>query len=245
MASQPDITVVRIDYGTFPLASRLNHKIARDSPLLHATIDIRWDDPDPGFAVARCEKALLAFSPSFKRHECRGPEAYHVVPGNGRNAGAAGGPGPPGPTQPFDGALALAHLIEHVVIDFQCAITDLKRCSGITAAHRGIPGRYDLIVESPDCVVARCCLALALSFVSAATDGSFPGATERDILQAARTAYTRPRQSLTAADLARELGWTEERAGRALRALRDVGYLSERPYTVNISGLSDFRVSNC
>lgn len=74
------------------------------------------------------------------------------------------------------------------MIDFQCAITDLKRCSGITAAHRGIPGRYDLIVESPDCGVARCCLALALSFVSAATDGSFPGTTERDILQAARTA---------------------------------------------------------
>lgn len=57
-AINPDITVVRIDYGTFPL-------------------DIRWDDPDPAFAVARCEKVLLAFSPSFKRHECRGPEVYH------------------------------------------------------------------------------------------------------------------------------------------------------------------------
>ncbi len=245
MMIQPDIKIIKIEYGAFPPASRLNHKIASDSLLLHATLDIRWDDPAPAPAVARCEKALLAFSPSFKRHECRGPQAYHVVPGNGRKAGAAGGPEPPGTGQPFDGALALVHLIEHVMIDFQCAITDQKRCSGITAAHRGVPGRYDLIVESPDCGIARCCLALALSSVSAATDGSFPGAVERDILQVARAAYMRPWRSLTAADLARELGWTEARAGRALGALRDVGYLSERPYTVNISGLSDFRVSSC
>lgn len=50
---------MRIDYGTFPL-------------------DIRWDDPDPAFTVARCEKALLAFSPSFKRHECRSERPYTV-----------------------------------------------------------------------------------------------------------------------------------------------------------------------
>jgi len=243
MAIQPDIKLIKIEYGAFPPASRLNHKIAADSLLLRATLDIRWDDPDPASAVARCERALLAFSPSFKRHQCRGPEAYHVVPGNGRNAGAAGGREHPRPGQPFDGALALMHLIEHVMIDFQCAVTDQKRCSGITAAHRGARGRYDLIVESPDYGIARCCLALALSSVSAATDGSFPGTIERDILHVARAAYTRPWRSLNAPDLARELGWTEARAGRSLGALRDVGYLSERPYTVNISGLSDFRVS--
>lgn len=116
-------------------------------------------------------------------------------------------------------------------------------CHAETAAH--CLDSAHLIVESPDCGIARCCLALALSSVSAATDGSFPGAVERDILQVARYAYTRPWRSLTAADLARELGWAEARAGRALGALRDVGYLSERPYTVNISGLSDFRVSTC
>ena len=75
MIIQPDIKIIKIEYGAFPPASRLNHKIARDSLLLRATLDIRWDDPDPAPAVARCEKALLAFSPSFKRHACRGPPA--------------------------------------------------------------------------------------------------------------------------------------------------------------------------
>lgn len=242
MTIQPDIKILKIEYGHFPTAAQLNHKIPKDSLLLRATLDIRWDQPDPIDAVARCEKALLAFSPSFQRHQCRGPEAYHVVPRNGGEAGSARGR--TGPDQPFDGALALMHLIEHAMIDFQCAVTDQKRCSGITAAHRGTKGRYDLIVESPDYGIARCCLALALSSVTAATDGTFPGSIERDILRVAQAAYMRPWKSLTAPGLARDLGWTETRAGRALEALRDVGYLSERPQTVNISGLPDFRVSS-
>lgn len=245
MTFQPDIKIVAIEYGAYPPASLLNHQISRDGLLLRATLDIRWDDPNPVSAVARCEKALLAFSPSFKRHQCRGPEAYHVVPRDGRNAGAAGVRERAKPAQPFDGALALMHLIEHVMIDFQCAVTDQKRCSGITAAHRGVKGRFDVIVESPDCGIGRCCLALALSTVSAATNGSFPGTVERDILRVARAVYSHPGRNLTAPEMARDLGWSESRAARALGALRDVGYLSERPYTVNFSGLSDFRVTNC
>lgn len=53
MAIQPDIKLIKIEYGAFPPASRLNHKIAADSLLLRATLDIRWDDPDPASAVAR------------------------------------------------------------------------------------------------------------------------------------------------------------------------------------------------
>lgn len=241
MKHPPEIEVVRVDFGAYPSASRLNHKIPKDSPLLHATLDIRWDVRDPAVAVQRFEWALADFSPSFKSHECRGPEAYHVVPGAGEDGSGAGAA-----PQPFDAGLALAHLIEHVMIDFACAMTDQKRCSGITAAHRTIPGRYDLLVESPDREVGACCLGLALSVVaSAVANGSVPGEAERDILRAGRLAYARRGLSLLAPELSRALGWTEARAEKALRALKDVGYLSELSYTVNFSGVSDFRVSSC
>ena len=46
--------------------------MAADTPLLLVTLDIRWDEEDTVSAIANLEGALLAFSPSFAGHQCRG-----------------------------------------------------------------------------------------------------------------------------------------------------------------------------
>ena len=77
--------------------------------------------------------------------------------------------------QPLDARLALAHLIEHAVIDFESAITRATRISGVTGARRSPPGRFDLMVECPDPAVGRLCLALAVLSLTGAADAR-PGA---------------------------------------------------------------------
>ena len=252
MENVPSITIAKIEYGRRPAATALNPKMDPESPVLLATLAIGWDEPDPREALARIEKTLLAFSPSFGRHECRGPMAYHVfASGNGSprrgdaspNAGAPGAPGrEPAAAPPLEGSLALAHLIEHAVIDFQCAILHNGRCSGVTGALREPPGWFDLMVECREFSVGRLCLNLAIAWVKAATLGRRLGAAEGDLLMAARSARAGASDSVTPSLVARGLGWSDSRAEQALKRLREAGYLDETPCTLNFSGIPAYRI---
>jgi len=246
MSLQPEVLVVQIEFGPSPLAASLNREIEPGSQLLRAALDIRWNEPDPVLALRRIERRLLDISPTFMSHRCRGPIAYHVFVR--RPNGAAAGPDPPavpeGEAQPFDACLALAHLIEHAIIDFESAVTEEARVSGVTGARRTPPGRFDVMVECDDQRVGRLCLTLAVATLTAAA-GPPSGRPERDALAAVRLAHRHPGRTWTPGAVARALGWTFPRAVRALSSLRDLGYLTELPYTVNISGVPQYRVSAC
>jgi hypothetical protein len=224
-------------------------------PLLRATLDISWSQPDPRAALAVVEDHLMGFSRSFRWHECRGPHSYHVF-ADGRRAsgaaartasraaaGAAAGSIEGGRTNGFEGALALAHLIEHIAIDFVCRVTGLRRCSGVTAALRFPIGRYHLFLECPDRLSGRLALALAVVTLLSGLAGRPPADDERDMLRAARAVFAQPGRPHTSPAVARALGWSEGRAERALEALRDLGYLASRPWTVNTSGCPEYRLA--
>ncbi len=231
MQISPDVTIETIEHRLMPVAATLNRKIAPDSPLLFAALTIRWEVSDPLAALSRLEQALLAFSPSFGRHECRGPLAYHVFL-----------PAKDAP-EPIEPRLALAHLIEHAVIDFQCAVLGQGRCSGVTGALRDRPGRYDLMIECRDYSVGRLCLRLAVAWVTAAIAGAALGTAEGDLLIAARRVHQEPWEMHTPPALASGLGWTESRAARALAGLRGAGYLDEHSYALNFTGIPAYRIS--
>ncbi|HEU4402915.1 MAG TPA: hypothetical protein VFT43_12500 [Candidatus Polarisedimenticolia bacterium] len=236
MKPTPQIRIVRVQYGPFPAAATLNVKMAPDRPLLYSTLEICWKAPDPTAAVSHLEQALLRFSSTFGKHECRGPRVYHVLLGGD-------GHHPVHPVAPpFEGALALAHIIEHAVIDFLCTVTDEKRCSGVTAALRDPPCRFDLMIECPDFHLGRCCLALAVAWLSSAAGGQDLGPEKQKTLAAARLAYSQPGRPLTPPVVARTLGCSERQAERALFELRDAGYLDEFSCTINLSGVPEFRV---
>jgi hypothetical protein len=235
MPIAPDVTIERVEYRVVPVAATLNRKIAPDSPLLFACLSVRWGVPDSLPALSHLEQELLSFSPSFGRHECRGPMAYHVFH-SARGAREAS-------PEPLDPCLALAHLIEHAVIDFECAILQQGRCSGVTGALRDVPGRYDLMVECPDFRIGRLCLRFAVAWVTAATTGVPLGTAEGDLLIAARRVHQDSWEKLTPPALASTLGWTETRAGRALARLRDAGYLDEHSFALNFSGIPAYRIS--
>ncbi len=235
MRAQPKIGVLQTEYGTYPGAAALNWKFPRNAPIMLITLEIAWEPGDSIKAISGLEETLLAFSPAFKKHECRGAEAYHVFASSAR-AGA------PPSVETFNPRLALAHLIEHTVIDFQCVITDEKRCSGVTAEYRKHPGRFDLMIECRDPSVGRLSLALALAWLTAAIQSLHLGAAEREILEAARLVYRRPYEGLSPPAVAQAMTWSEEKATRALGALLEVGYLAETPYAMNLSGAPQYRI---
>ena len=249
MSLQPEVRVVQVEFGPSKLAASLNREIEPESQLLCAVLDIRWTDPNPRSALARIERRLMEFSSTFRSHQCRGSLAYHVFV-RGRD-GPAPGAAPDRraatkrPAPPFDACLALAHLIEHAIIDFESTVTGQARISGVTGARRKPPGRFDVMVECHDRCVGRLCLALAVTTLTAAADARPPGRLERDALATVRLAQRHPGRTWTPAAVARALGWSFPQSLRALSALRDLGYLTEFPYTVNISGVPQYRVSAC
>jgi hypothetical protein len=243
----PEIVVARIRHGTFAGASRLNPRFIPGRPLLLATLDIRWNPPAPAEAIAALEAELLAFSPGLRGHQCRGSAAYRVVSG-GRGTNGKDHDPPRSRTRtgadPFDPRLAFAHLLEHVVIDLQCEVTGERLCSGITGEHRATPGRFDLIVECGAERVGRCCLILALGWLTGLVVGHLPGAEARELMAALKWIHRRGNHPIRSPALAGALGFRPERAERALAALTAAGYLREAIYTVNLSGLSEYRMAD-
>ncbi len=249
MSLQPDVRIVEVEFAPSSVAASLNREIAPDGQLMRAALDIRWREPQPVAALARIESRLVDFSPTFRSHQCRGPIAYHVflsprtgAPGESPAEEPAAGEGA---AQPFDACLALAHLIEHVIIDFESAVTEEARISGVTGARRKPLGRFDVMVECNDRRIGRLCLGLAVSALTGAADERPPGRRERDTLAAVRLAYRHPGRTWTPGAVARVLGWSFPQAARALSSLRDLGYLAEFTCTVNISGVPQYRVAPC
>jgi hypothetical protein len=236
MSAPPEIRALGIEHGRFPWARSLNPKFSDDRRLLFATLDVVWRPPDPSLAIACVEEELIAFSPGFARHECRGAAAYHVFKRS--RPGATRGDPPL-----LEGALALAHLIEHAVIHFQCLITEAASCSGATAARRDPAGRFDLLIECRDMAVGRGCLALAIAWLTSIARGHTLGPPERLVLAVAVTAYQLRGKALRPALLARMLQSSEEETRRALSVLVDVGYLIERPGSKGSRGAPEYRVS--
>lgn len=253
MTCRPQVQIVETEYGPLRLAASLNRRIDGGRPLLRATLDIHWHDPGAASALTQIEAALARFSPSFRHHECRGPLAYRVFVqdcppsslGTETDPGASARRETTVDTrpQPFDAGLALAHLIEHAVIDFESAITGETRISGVTGARRKPPGRFDLMVECPDPAVGRLSLALAVLSLTSAAEARPPGGREHDLLATARSAHHHPGCVFTPPGVARAFDWPLARADVALSSLRDLGYLAPLAYTINFSGVPCYRVA--
>ena len=233
MPTPPDIRILSLEHGPVPGARALNPRFQEGRPLLRAALRIAWSPDDPRAAVRRVEERLLAFSPGLGRHECRGLRGYHAFRSGADVQDFGAG---------FEAPLALAHLVEHAIIDFQCGISGETLCSGITGARRAPQDLFDVIVECADPRLGRSCLALAIAWLTRAADGRPPGRSEREILMAARLAYAKGGAALRPPCLARSLRWRAEDTARALATLRDVGLLDESPFTVNISGVPEYRL---
>lgn len=235
MMVRPEVRIVDVEYAPVAIAASLNRRIAPGRPLLRAGLVILWDPPESAAALDRIETSLTAFSPSFQRHECHGPAGYHVFARTRR-------PRPAG-REPLDARLALAHLIEHAVIDYQSRITRERRISGLTGARRDRPDRFDLMVECREPAVGRLCLALAVWTLTGAAAGRPPGPREKDLLSTARLAYRHPRRVWMPSGVARAFNWSHGRAAAALSSLMEFGYLTILPPAMNLSGLPRYAVT--
>lgn len=238
MSETPAIRALSLDVGSHPQARRLNPQFSREAPVLRLRVEVSWDPQDPGAALFGLESRLARLSPTLARHQCRGHPDYRILR---TQAGDTGGR--PRLGRDFEAPLALAHVLEHLIIDAVSFLTGAPVVSGATGALGSLPRRYDVFVECPDPALARLVVALPLSWLSSLAAGGSLDGEGWTTLMVARHLYLRRRPGpCDPAGLSRRLMRSPREVEAALRWLERNGFACRVGYTMNFSGVDYCRL---
>jgi len=225
------IEVLGLSFGGFPAVTPLNPRFLPGHDRLKLTLEIR-PPGRPGSLPVSARRRLLSrlqrVFPALARHRCCGD---HAIDDSLLLGGVAPGCGLP----PTDAMVDIAHLLEHLVIDFQHHIAAMRRCSGITCGHAGRLSRFDLFVESPDRGTSRLSVALAVAIMNDLLAGHPLDPVYERVVGLARRFRAVPRGVIDDATVRRWCG-DAPRAARALEFLIEMEFVGEVETSINYSG---------
>jgi hypothetical protein len=238
MAGAPRIRVLTTRHGLFPSIESLNPSIKPGRWTIRLELEIEWEPADPVRSLALLEEGLLDVCPSLRAHRCGGPAAYHV------RSFAKGAPRAPDDPAPVEPALALAHLIEHVMIDTVAYVTAASTVSGVTGARHESRTRFDVFVECRDPAVGALAWHLGVAWTSSLLRGDAVDRRETRILDVARSIYRSGARAFEAHRVAADAGLRADETEDLLGVLAAAGFASPAPYTMNFSGQRYYGVSD-
>ena len=233
MHPTPEVRIVERSLGPAPESLPLNADFRPDSLKLKLTAQIAWSPPNAREALRDFGRRFERISPSFARHRCGGKGGYDIhallLSGAGRGNGE------------LEAGLALAHLMEHVMIDVVAFVSNPGRVSGATGAHRDATDHYDVFVECEHPVVADLAVKLALTWFENLETGL--DRERRDALEAAQELYLRRPLDISVEEAAALRGIEAPHMERAFAWLARHGIASLESYAMNFGGLLVYRLS--
>ena len=224
MSGEVRILIAGSEVGSYPKVLPLNSRFRSDLPLLKLQVDIDWNPRAPAQALSSLEKRLVELCPSLRRHECRGHRRYHILCSDEQKETGR---------EPIEVSLALAHLLEHVLIDALAFITSAPLVSGITGAHKDSARRFDIFVECPDPSLAPLVVRLAVSWISALLDGTSLDGAGRPTLELVRVLYQKRSEPLPIEKMAEQLGREPDAVRACLLWLEQNGFARKEPCAKN------------
>ena len=233
MGGEVRILIAGSEVGPHPEVLPLNSGFQSDIPLLKLQVDIDWNPPHPVRALASLEERLEELCPGLRQHQCRGHLRYHILRSGEQVEGGQ---------EPIEASLALAHLLEHVMIDTLASITSAPLLSGITGAHRDSARRFDIFVECPDPSLAPLVVRLAVSWISASLDGTSLDGGGRLTLELLHFLYERRSEGVAMEEIARHLRREPAEVRRALLWLERNGFVCKGPSAMNPRGRERYRL---
>jgi hypothetical protein len=214
------ILITGSEVGPHSAVLPLNASFRPDVPLLKLQVDIDWSPSDPVEALTVLEDRLVELCPGLRQHQCRGHVRYRIL--RAHEAGEVA-------QAPIEASLALAHLLEHVLIDAMAFIVSAPLLSGITGALEDSEQRFDIFVECPDPSVAPVTVRLAVSWVSALLEGTSLDGRGRQALELVHLLYERRSEGLPVEEIVQNLGRAPEEVHRTLLWLEQNGFARKQP----------------
>ncbi len=208
--------ILRIQYARVPKIQMLNHRFRPDAKHLIVTLDIDGYDPPATNDFYGAYHALSDLFPTLSRHSCC--EEWENTPlylqaMEGVSIKSVGE------------AADIAHLIEHVMVDLQCAIAGMRLCSGITCGHRAPENRFDIFVECRDPRVGAFSARLATYLVSMLLHKPRVSLRYRDLVTAARVVGDDPKMEDDLSRLSQEMHRCPAVSSWAVEGLKALGFI--------------------
>jgi len=204
--------LIEFEWGEFPQVDHLNPKFIQGSTRLKATLEISTNGLGKG-ELRNHIRELTQIFPRFIKHRCDNE--------HGLSTSFQPKPG----LKQVDKATDVAHLIEHMVIDLQCSLSQMRSCSGITCAYWNPGNRYDLFVECADPKVGIFALRFAKEIVEGILAEDRVDFKYKKILQLAKFMQKNTQVSHDVKGLSSALMWKEETVKAYLKELIRLGYL--------------------
>ncbi|MFQ5701732.1 MAG: hypothetical protein ACE5HU_07810 [Acidobacteriota bacterium] len=229
------IVVLGLEFGRFPEASPLNPRFCPGRERLKLTVEVRLDGPAPLVAPAEFLEALQGTFPSLCRHHCCGD--HHL-----REIFAGEHPPPACALRDTDPATDVAHLLEHLIIDFQYFIAAMQTCSGITCGYESPRNRFDIFIETPDRRVSRLAIDLATPLLASLLRGASIDPILSTAIKLARSVHANRSRPITRSTASQWLAG-DRNAPRALTMLHDLRFIEEIAMNVNFSRIPLYRMA--
>jgi hypothetical protein len=209
----PHVQIVDAALGEFLPVASLNPSFRPRALKLRLVLEVAWSPPRAAAALIGLQGRLLELLPTFRRHTCRAPAEYGIC----SPAFTAG--------SRIEAPLALAHTLEHVMIDTIACVTRAPSISGVTAAFPGCDELFDLFVECPDPLLARLATHVALVDVVDLLDADTAPMPLLPLLELARDCYESGSRPIDPLRSARRLGRTDAGIDRDFATLVEIGFL--------------------
>jgi hypothetical protein len=211
------MNIRRIQYARVPRVEMLNHNFDPGEKHLVVTFEVDGYASPPANDFLTIYQALAALLPTLSKHKCC--EQWENTPLYLQET--------EGVSLKWVGEVAdIAHLVEHVIVDLQCAIAGMRKCSGITCGHREPENRFDLILECTDPEVGVFSAYFATYLVAAMFEKPRLSLKYRDIITAARMIIHEPDLITDSTVLAGRMSVCAVRAEWVWSALRAFGLVN-------------------
>ena len=221
------IEVVSLEFGAFPEITRLNPRFVAGHQRLKLTLDVKLPARPADVNPPAFVEALKDMLPSLARHRCCGDNQIHETFFTRARRRACA-------IRETDETVDVAHLLEHLVIDFQHYIADMRICSGVTCGYESPRHRYDIFIESPGQNVSHLCVEVARALMKDLLRGGPPDPIYARVVKLAHQFHQNPGRPISPPAAAGVLG-DGPRTAEALHILREMNFIREIETSINFS----------
>jgi hypothetical protein len=215
------LEIKEISYGEFAEISGLNQRFKPGSKKIKIVLDIcgpgaREAEEDLTAVFVKLQRLL----PSLDRHQC-GEHLFEDLR-LGRKTLYS---------QVSDKITAIAHMMEHVIIDLQSKITGMDSCSGVTCGYKQPSYRFDLFVECKDKNVGAFSACFAADLLERLLSRKRLSGRYRALIELAGFLYRKgpqpqPRDlEVLISRIRSEFGWKRDFVLPLLKILKGFGFL--------------------
>ncbi len=209
--------IVSLNFGRFPELEGLSILFKHSCLKLNLVLDV-FIPEEKELDFQYVYEKVTDFLPNLQKHKCWANLLGGSVHHNSKKGI---------PFQSVGGITDVAHLVEHMIIDLQATVGQMKSCTGLTCGYQDPANRFDLFIECKDKKVASFCSNLAVKMMRELLwDGKFSPGHSRSI-QLAKYLYADADLFFSQDKLSQLLGCSKEELSAQMKDLISLKFLDK------------------